>query len=367
MQPNKKYGKIQNLFLLCLLLTGLGRMPSILSQDNTTLDSPVSVSALFSTADVLPMKLMYSNKSMKNGTNDSTYINSILSYKDGDGSWRELEVGLRARGNFRRKKCYYTPIKIKIKKSVARETLFEGNKKLKLVLPCFNQKASNDYILKEYMAYKFYEALAPYHFKTRLVAIEHSDITSRKTKSNQLYGILIEDIKNVAHRHQGHVFKRFMNPMTHDTFTSVQNDLFQYMIGNTDYSTVYQHNQKQLFADKRIVPIPYDFDMSGFVNTNYAVVSKVQNELLTIEKVTDRMYRGFQRDENVFAAVRASFLEKKNVLYTIIQDHESLFVTKRECTTARDFLSSFYSILENEQEFQREIVAMARPMPQKKQ
>ena len=47
-----------------------------------------------------------------------------------------------------------------------------------------------------------------------------------------------------------------------DADASVRNAMFQYMIGNTDFSTAYQHNNKLLYIDKLIIPLPYDFDMS---------------------------------------------------------------------------------------------------------
>ena len=33
-----------------------------------------------------------------------------------------------------------------------------------------------------------------------------------------------------------------------------------------DFSTAYQHNGKLLYSEKKIIPLPYDFDMSGFIN-----------------------------------------------------------------------------------------------------
>ena len=61
---------------------------------------------------------------------------------------------------------------MKIKKSSSKETLFEGNKKLKLVLPCKLESDLNDNIIKEYLAYKIYEVVSPYHFKTKIVDIQ---------------------------------------------------------------------------------------------------------------------------------------------------------------------------------------------------
>jgi hypothetical protein len=45
------------------------------------------------------------------------------------------------------------------------------------------------------------------------------------------------------------------------------------MIGNNDFSTYAPHNEKLMEVDGKIVPIPYDFDLSGLVNASYAVVS----------------------------------------------------------------------------------------------
>ena len=97
------------------------------------------INKLFEKQDILPLKLSFSNKKVKK-TNDSTYIDTDLYYKNESDEWISFPLNLRARGNFRRKTCYFPPIKMKISKSVSKETLFKGNKKLKLVLPCKNEK-----------------------------------------------------------------------------------------------------------------------------------------------------------------------------------------------------------------------------------
>jgi len=63
----------------------------------------------------LEIKLGYSNKDLNINTNDSTFIITSMAYLSG-GKWAEIEVNLRARGNFRRNKCYFPPVKMKIKK-----------------------------------------------------------------------------------------------------------------------------------------------------------------------------------------------------------------------------------------------------------
>ena len=73
------------------------------------------VNQLFQNDDILSLKLSYSNKDIQRKTNDSTYIETDLYYKDENDQWLNFPVALRARGNFRRNKCYFPPIKMKIK------------------------------------------------------------------------------------------------------------------------------------------------------------------------------------------------------------------------------------------------------------
>ena len=103
------------------------------SQSVNNISQSNQVSELFKSQKLLPLKLNYSNKYLKKKTNDSTYLRTKLSYKTLDDTWNIIDVEIRKRGNFRLKNCYYAPIKIKVKKSNSKGTLFEGNKKLKLV------------------------------------------------------------------------------------------------------------------------------------------------------------------------------------------------------------------------------------------
>ena len=350
--------KKQIIFLF--LLTYLFLVNNSYTQELEKSDKVEGVSRLFINQDVLPIKLSYSNKDIKKLTNDSTYIKTDLSYQQEDGSWEVIEVELRARGNNRLKNCYFPPIKIKIKKSVAKGTLFKGNKTLKLVLPCLRQKSMNDNVIKELMAYKLYEIISPYHFKTRMVTIDFTETRGKKTLNHKLDGILIEDNKRVAKRHNGKVLKRFIHPLGQDPITSVQNAFFQYMIANTDYSTAYQHNEKLFFIDNKMIPVPYDFDMCGLVDATYAVVSQIQNEQLPITEVTERMYRGFKRDEDIFQQVRKEFLDNKIQMFEIIDSFESHFDDPRKFSQAKNFVTDFFEILSNDDLFRNKITSVAR-------
>ncbi len=311
--------------------------------------------SLFNNQDILKIKLSYSNAEMRMDTDDTTFIKVNLEYNN-DNKWESLNVNLRARGNFRRSKCYFPPIKMRIKKSSAKGTLFEGNKNLKLVMPCLLRKEKNDNILQEFIAYKFYEKISPYYFKTRLVDIEFTEIKKKKTEVHKLIGFLIEDDKRVADRFEGKSFERYIHPKAMDDMTSVQNSIFQFMIGNTDFSVAYQHNGKLLYANKKIHPLPYDFDLCGLVDASYAIV----NSTLGISSVRDRKYRGFKRDESLLEKVRDQILSKKNEFYQIVDNQKSKFEIPSEFESTNEFLTNFFDIMEDDKSFKKEVLQMMR-------
>lgn len=329
------------------------------SQNTEIADSVNQVTVLFGNQNILPLKLGYSNKEVKKNTNDSTYIKTNLSYEAVDGSWKELEVELRARGFFRLNNCYFPPIKVKINKSASKGSLFEGNKKLKLVLPCLVEKDNNDNVVKEYLAYKLYEFVSPYHYNTRIVDLTFTEEKGKKIKTFTLKGILVEDDKLVAKRFDGKVVERKIPPASQDALTSVQNAFFQYMISNIDYSTYMQHNEKLLYIDKKIIPMPYDFDMSGLVNASYAQVSAVDGKPL-VWSVRERLYRGIKRDLKIIQQVRNEFLANKVKFIEIVDSLEPLFDNADEFSEAKVFLSDFFKVMNDDELFKKEIIDKMR-------
>ena len=310
---------------------------------------------LFKDQAPLKIKLSYSNEVIRLETDDTTLIKTDLSYWH-ENKWNDLEVSLRARGNFRRSKCYFPPIKMKIKKKKAEGTLFEGNKSLKLVVPCLLEEEKNDNIIQEFIAYKLYEKISPYHFKTRRVDIEFKEIKNSKTIVHNIKGFLIEDDKRVADRFEGKTFERYIHPKTMDDRTTVQNAMFQFMIGNTDFSVAYQHNGKLLYIDKKIYPLPYDFDLCGLVDASYAIV----NSRLGIKSVKDRKYRGFKRDESLMEEIRDQILSNKSAFIQIVEAQKPQFELPSEYDSTLSYLQSFFDILEDEDQFDRQVIQNMR-------
>lgn len=342
----------QTLFYILLFVAS-----GIFSQESDSL----KVSKLFKTDEVLQLRMNYSNRAVKSDTNDSTYLETdIIYFTEKENRWDTIGTKIRARGNFRLQNCYFAPLKMKIKKKDAKGTLFKGNKKLKVVLPCLQEKAANDNIVKEFMAYKIYEHISPFHFKTRLFKAEIAEQRGKKEKKHQVVGFFIEDLDEIIERFSCNEMQRNVHPLQQEGLCSTRNAFFQFMIGNTDFSTGFQHNEKLIFVNKNTVPIPYDFDMSGLVNASYSVVSDIGGAKLPITDVRDRMYRGFKRNDGVLELVRREFIDKQDAIMATVNSLKPHFENESAFESAKDYIEGYFAILINERRFQDNIVAAAR-------
>ncbi|SFU16290.1 hypothetical protein SAMN04489724_4534 [Algoriphagus locisalis] len=312
---------------------------------------------LFDSEEILEVSMKFSIKKLRTETNDSTLMDSFLIFKNPDGSSDTLDVGLRVRGNFRRENCFYPPLRMRLKKQEGKGNLFDGSRNLKIVFPCATNKNADSFIVKEYLCYQLYEEVSQYTFKTRMIRINFQNEDNKKGETEQLLGFLIEDDDKVAERFDAEVLenKKVAGTFLEDS-AAVRHDLFQYMIGNTDWSSLYQHNMKILKLDsKTAVPLAYDFDMTGMVMPPYAQVSN----LVDIENVSERLYRGYCRDEELMKAISAEFLGKEQVLFAEIQQLAHL-VPEQEVKNMTNYLAGFFDILKNERLFEFSILTACR-------
>ena len=111
-----------------------------------------------------------------------------------------------------------------------------------------------------------------------------------------------------------------------------------------------------LYVDKQIIPLPYDFDMTGWVNPSYATV----NQSLGIKSVQERVYRGFKREQKYFDQVRSEFISKKTELLDMVSSFKSEFSNPKEFENMFEFMNDFYEILEDDSKFDKRIVSQER-------
>ena len=316
----------------------------------TTRAQKKELTRLFRTETPLEIKLRFSVKDVKKITNDTIYTASVLHYKDGD-KWDSVKVDIRARGNFRRANCYFPPLRVKIKKEDGKGTVFEGNRSLKLVLPCKSSKdADNDLIMKEFVCYQMFEPITEYYFNTRLTAIDFTDLSNKKVSHVALKGFFIEDDDVVAKRHGGKIKETKVLPQLLDTANALRHDLFQYMIANTDVSTLFMHNAKIMDIENgkthKYIPLTYDFDMAGFVNAPYAEA----NEMLGISSVRERLYRGFCRDQATTQRIRKEIISKEQAIMGALKAYESSFQPKDYAGMVK-YMEEFFVTMKDDGKF----------------
>lgn len=306
----------------------------------------------------LQIQLEFGRKELLENTNDSTYMPT--NFRLSDGEIYAIEGQVRSRGNFRKQNCYYIPLKIKVRPDAVKGSPLEGTSKFKLVLPCKLEKGNDDATVKEFIAYKIYEQLMPYHFKTRLLDIQWKNTDGKRPKMFSARGFILEDIDEMAARYGTPEIKRRILAMQQDDTTSVGVAYFEYLIANTDFSTRMRHNIKLIYKDGRILPVPFDFDLSGLVNASYAEVTNVQYLSKRIYEVTDRAYKGYLRDARVMQYMRRHFIERKDPVMATITEYGRYLENKRDIKTMQVFLSEFYKVFEDEKKFERLILRHAR-------
>lgn len=99
-----------------------------------------------------------------------------------------------------------------------------------------------------------------------------------------------------------------------------------------------------------MVSIPFDFDMSGFVNTPYAE----PDEGLGIDNVRQRLYQGFCVNNRYVEASISEFLQARNTLYALVADQQALESSVRQRLAS--FMDEFYEIIGESQGVERDIL-----------
>jgi hypothetical protein len=236
----------------------------------------------------------------------------------------------------------------------------EKLEKLKMVSSCRLGKEFDQLVLKEYLTYKIFNLLTDTSYRVRLMQVFFND-TEGKRKPYSSWGFLIEDVDDMAKRNQCREIevKKLHTELTDRKYMTLV-AMFQYMIGNTDWSVPGDHNikliQKRDSANSKPLAVPYDFDYCGLVNANYAVPP----EELGIASVRDRLYRGFPRNMAEIEETAKIFRDKKPQIVSLIQGMEAL--EKREKDDMVKYLEDFYRVISDPKQMQREFIDNARSL-----
>ncbi len=304
----------------------------------------------------LEMELTTDIRALQKQKGQDVFQDASVKIKFPDGSLISETIQVGARGKFRRGYCKIPPIMMNFRTAGAPQLSSLG--KLKLVLGCSSAFADEELLLKEFVVYKLYNLLTDKSFRVRLLKTTYVD-THNRVKSFTQYAFLIEDDADMARRNNckkkehGVVLTEATN---RDMMTMVS--IFQYMIGNTDWSVPNNHNIKLIYSreneNQPPFAVPYDFDYCGLVNASYAV----PNEIIGTEKVTQRVYRGFPRTMEELQITLDIFRAKKEAILSLVRNFSLLGEKVRR--TMAGYLEEFFRFIESKSNVQSAFIDNAR-------
>ncbi len=338
----KKYASRETVSLIILTIL-LSCSMAIYAQEKQLPDTLTlyneTGTGLFESDEILNVTIKFDiTQYMRKKPNE--YMDAVITfYTDVDDSI-SYDIRLKSRGERRRELCAFPPIKLNFKDTRTIYGDIDSMTNIKMVTHYNSTRIYDDYVLKEYLVYKLYNLITEYSFRVRLLRIKYID-TGRRERTYSKYGFLIEPLNlleqrlNVFEIENVHLRYKDLIPDMLDRMA-----IFQYMIGNTDWQVISYHNIKLVKGRTQLkaIPIAYDFDYSGFVNTSYAIPA----EITDIEDVTQRYFLGACRPDTTYLRILGEFMDKKNDLFEIIEYFDLIDDRSKKFVTG--FLEDFFDL-----------------------
>jgi hypothetical protein len=339
----KQYmGYRRTIIVICIILPFF----VIAQPDTTGIDRQKD---LFGSDSIIDITLRGNIHALLNDRSDNPSSYPIsLSYRQG-GEIKIIPVTAKTRGHFRKAQgnCDYPPLLIQfVKKDIPANSLFNESVKLKLVMPCQGE----EYVVREWLVYKIYNLVTPESFRARLIRVKLEDEHNKKEHA-PFYGILLEEEKQMARRNHMVTVSHKINPEQIIPEIFFRMAVFEYLIGNTDWSVQYLQNIKLIAPDSLAVPtaVPYDFDHAGIVNTPYAEPA----EALQLSSIRERRFRGYcVTDMTLFDSTLTVFNRLKNDIYHLYTGCPLL--DPKYVKSTLQFLDAFYNTINNPKSLQKE-------------
>ena len=240
------------------------------------------------------------------------------------GSSERMAIRLTPRGITRLRKdtCDFPPLRVDFAAPPGAGSPFAGQRRIKLVTHCRSDAGFQQYLLLEYAAYRLFNLITPASFRARLAMVDYVGDDGRAMVSRM--GFFLEERDDVGRRIGLAPAKVGTSVALEqlDAASSARVSLFEYMVGNLDWSLRASppgdaccHNSRLFVlptaavASANLMPVPYDYDFSGLVDAPYAVPP--DGSEVSVRK---RVYRGFCRHNPALPAAAAEFRAKRGAL-----------------------------------------------------
>ena len=281
-------------------------------------------------------------------TRDPTWWTATLAYA-GDTGTTTMPLRVRTRGTWRRANCDYPPVHLCFSDSAARGTAFRGAHAVKLVVPCRGPDSYEQLVLQEYAVYRVLQLLTPASLATRLLRLTWAD--ERGGTRAPRWAFVTEEPDRLAQRLGGFVVKGG-SPTVNDLspYQAALLGVFQYFIGNTDWSMPARHNIAVLAVQDSGYAVPFDFDWTGVVDAPYARPLPV----LPIRTVRERMWRGRCESPAELEPVLARFEALRDTITALYRSVPGL--ERREADKTLAYYDDFYRSIADRRRFVARVV-----------
>jgi hypothetical protein len=329
--------------LAAALVAGALVSSSGLGQDSAT---ATKQQPLFASPDPLRLTLEADwGAVFKERGDSSTPHPAKLSLTGAVGEATQLDVEVQTRGHFRlqRATCNFPPIRVSFPRSGLKQTVFAGQRHLKLTVHCQDHRDRyQQNVLLEYLIYRTFNLLTEQSFRARLAHVTYLDLAGKRDTLTR-YAFFIENDDRMAARLGGKVLDmKNVHDETTERKQMILVAVFEYFLGNTDWSVWAGHNIVLVAAPPESpepFAVPYDFDWSGVIDAPYAR----PDYRLPIKSVRERLFRGYCRTSEELAPVFRLFNEKKEAIYALYREQEGLDPKVRD--DALKYYDAFYKTI----------------------
>ena len=275
---------------------------------------------------------------------------ATISYLGAGGDTVSVPLRVRTRGTWRLANCDAPPIRLRFSDGATKGTLFHGLHRVKLVVPCRSPAEYEQVILQEYAVYRVLQLLTPASLATRLLRVTFEDPRSRGRPAPR-WAFVTEEPDRLAERLGGFVVVGGAPRVGNlSPYQAALLGVFQYFIGNTDWSMPARHNIAVLTVQDSDYAVPFDFDFAGVVNAPYAAPLPV----LPIKTVRERMWRGRCQSAAELEPILARFEALRDTIAALYRGIPGL--EPHAIDRARSYRDEFYRAIADRARFVRGVV-----------
>lgn len=301
-----------------------------------------SIFDLMQHKEVLEVQIFTNLDQLDSMRKTNNYQPATLSFNNLEDKTLKWAVKIRPRGKYRRRICDRPPLKLNFVKNQLEAANLNKDDELKLVTQCLPGYEGKDYILREYLTYQLFNILSEASFRAQLVNIQYNCTASGQ--KDESWGIIIEDEKSLERRLNAKICDNCYSRPKEDFVQACLSTatLFQYMIGNADYSIIMNRNIKILKVKKEEAyrVAPYDFDFSGLVNASYALPNVDYKQ----SSVRDRIFLGLCNDQELANTID-HFISKKEAILQYVANFDELSRSSRN--DIKRYILKFYDAIED--------------------